>query len=90
MLHLSSQMANTALKKPSKRAPCLDSQPVSVFTSSLGCETASGKAPAVGLPGEENIASWLGPGQQALAAWVKDQATDPDLKAEGCGARESV
>lgn len=64
-----------------------------MFTSSLGCETASGKALqlCIGLTwGREYIASWLGPGQQALAAWVKDQATDSDLKAEGSGARESV
>lgn len=52
MLHLFLQMANTAPEKPSEQAPCLGSSAVSVFTSSFGCETALGKAPAVGLPGE--------------------------------------
>ena len=53
MLHLFPQMANTAPKSPSKRAPCPGFSAVSVFTSSLGCETASlEKTPAVGLPKE--------------------------------------
>lgn len=52
MLHLFPRMANTAREKPSERAPCLGSSAVSVFTSSLGCETPSGKAPAVASLGK--------------------------------------
>lgn len=60
MLHLFPQMANTAREKPSERAPCLGSPAVSVFTSSLGCETGFGESPCSGLTwGREELLCWV-------------------------------
>lgn len=79
MLHLFPQMANTAREKPSERAPCLGSSAVSVFTSSLGCETRRGKRLQWAYLGKGR-AALLGPLEAVtrwLAAWDRDLATTP-------------
>lgn len=81
MLHLFPQMANTAPQSPSKRAPCPGFSAVSVFTSSLGCETASsGKDPAVGLP-KERKSCLLGL-QTASSPWLGSRPSYRPLTSE--------